>query len=339
MSNSSEHDISASADVSSITNRMAAINMYSIPNTEGQGQSQRDRQQRSMFQASFSHPQMVSQSQPYIGMNQFVQTPPNFSSEAQRLLQSSGFTPPYASTSAYMMSGNHGYPNIYFPQQYSIGGYAYNPSYVSGYLPTEPVHMPLDMNPSPSYIGQSQSQHLNKFYGYPGLPIQPPFAESFQLSTHGDGLVQKQQTIGIVGHGNLNPRRIETASPYYFGNPSNMGILQFPNTTYASPSVPGSPIGGVNYQRNGMRSYGGNQVFRDPKTYSFLEELKSGKGRRLELSDIYGHIVEFWWVLDELLFQVYLVEVARSAGQAGWIRGQKLGLKFKQVYFFMQLNG
>ncbi|KAI3811478.1 hypothetical protein L1987_21202 [Smallanthus sonchifolius] len=291
ISNSSEDDISTSADVTSITNRMAAINLSSTLNTESQ--SQWDRQQRSMFQAIAPHPQMVSQGQTYIGMNQFLQTPSDFSSEVQRVLQSSGYTPPYASSSAYMMSANQVYPNIYFPQQYAIGGYAYNPSYVSGYLPTEPVHMPLDINHSPSYIGQSQSQHLNKFYGYPGLPIQPQYAESLQLSTRGDDLVQKQQTLGFVGHGNLNPRRIETASPYYFGSPSNMGILQFPNTTYASPSVPGSPIGGVGFQRNGMRSYGGNQVFRDPKTYSFLEELKSGKGRRIELSDIYGHVIEF----------------------------------------------
>ncbi|KAJ0749462.1 putative armadillo-like helical, pumilio domain-containing protein [Helianthus annuus] len=287
ISNPLEDDISTSADVSSITNRMNAINMYSIPNTESQSQSQWDRQQRSMFQASVPYPQMVSHDQTYVGMNQFLQTPSNYSSEAQRVLQSSGFTTPYASSSAYMMSANHVYPNIYFPQQYTVSGYGYNPPYVSGYLPTDPVHMPLDVNPinpSPSYIGQSQSQHLNKFYGHHGLPIQPPYAESLQLSR--DDLVQKQQTY-------LNPRIIEPASPYYFGSASNMGILQYPNTSYAGTPVPGSPIGGIGFQRNETRSYGGSQAFRDPKTYSFLEELKSGKGRRIELSDIFGHIVEF----------------------------------------------
>ncbi|EPS59544.1 hypothetical protein M569_15260, partial [Genlisea aurea] len=30
-----------------------------------------------------------------------------------------------------------------------------------------------------------------------------------------------------------------------------------------------------------------------PNSYSYLEELKSGKGQRLELSDIMGHIIEF----------------------------------------------
>lgn len=295
-SNSTEDDVYTSADVSSITNGMVAINMSSIPNTESQ--SQRDRQQRSMFQVNEPQPHVVPLGQPYIGMNQFHQSPLNF--ELQRVLQSSGFTPPssYASGSAYMMSGNNVYPNMYFPQQYTVGGYAYNPPYVSGYLPTSPVHMPFEINASPTYISQGQSQpagvnlpHMNKFYGHPGLPVQPPFAQGFQLSTRGDDQMQKQQSLGIMGHSNLN-----------FGSPANMGILQFPTTSYASPPVPGSPIGRPTFPsgRNGMRPYSGwqahsgNQVFKDPKTYSFLEELKSGKGRRLELSDIFGHIVEFW---------------------------------------------
>lgn len=272
----SEDDVSTSADVSSITNRMIAMNMSSLPNIESQ--SQRDQQQRSMF----FHPQIVSQGQTYIGMNQFLQSPSSF--EAQRVLQST----PYASGSPYLMSGNPVYPNMYYPQQYTVGGYAFNPPYVSGYLPTTPVQMPFDQS-------QSQSQHFNKFYGHPGLQIQPPFGESLQLSTRVDDPILKQQHLGIMGHNNMNSRRLDSTNPYYFGSPTtHTGILQFPPTTpYASPPVPGSPIGGVRLQRNGMRAYGGNQVFKDPKTYSFLEELKSGKGRRLELSDIFGHIVEF----------------------------------------------
>lgn len=278
---------------------MVAVSISTIPNTESQSRSQRDQQLRSMLQVNVTHPEIVSQGQTYTWMNQF-QTPSNFSSEVHQALQSSGLTPPtYASGSAYMMSPNHVYTNMYFPQQYTpqqytVGGYAFNPPYMSGYLHTGPIHMPFDIHPSPSYISQGQSQHLNKFYGHPGLPIQPSFAESLQLSTHGQDPTQKLQPLQDVGHGNLNPRRIDTANPYYLGSQTNMGILQFPNTTYASPPVPGSPIGGASFQRTGMRSYGGNQVFKNPKTYSFLEELKSGKGRRLELSDIFGHIVEFW---------------------------------------------
>ncbi|KAJ8771127.1 hypothetical protein K2173_023452 [Erythroxylum novogranatense] len=36
-----------------------------------------------------------------------------------------------------------------------------------------------------------------------------------------------------------------------------------------------------------------SEAFSDPNVYNFLEELKSGKGRIFELSDISGHIVEF----------------------------------------------
>ncbi|XP_071725431.1 pumilio homolog 5-like [Rutidosis leptorrhynchoides] len=309
----SEDDVSTIADVSSITNGITAINMSGISNTESQSQSQsqRDVQQRSMLQINVPNHQIVSHGQTYIGMNQVFQSPTNYSSEVQRALQSSGFTPPpYASGSGYMMSANHVYPNMYYPQQYTTSGYAYNPPYVSGYLPSSPIHMPYDINVSPTYIGQGQGQgqghghgqsqtsgvhlqHVNKFYGHSGLPVQPPFAESLQLSTRADDLIQKPPPLGIMGHGNMNPRRIDTTSPYYFGSPTHTGILQFPTTNYASPPVPGSPIGGVSFQRHGVRSYGGNQGFKDPKTYSYLEELKSGKGRRLELSDIFGHIVEF----------------------------------------------
>ncbi|KAL8208647.1 hypothetical protein R6Q57_008059 [Mikania cordata] len=293
ISNSSEDDAITSADVSSITNDMVAINMSSFPNTESQ--SQQGQRQRSMLQVNGLRPQIVTQGQTYIGMNQLLLTPSSFSSEVQRALHSSGLPPTYASSSAYMMSANPVYTNMYFPQQYTVGGYAFNPPYVSGYLHAGSIHMPFDIHPSPSYISQhqGQSQHLNKFYVHPGLPIQPPFAESLQLSTHGDDPIQKQQPLGNVGNGNLNPRTLDTSTPYYLGTPTNMGILQFPNISYASPPVPGSPVGGVSFQRNGMRSYGGNQDFKDPKMYSFLEELKSGKGRRLELSYIFGHIVEF----------------------------------------------
>nr|GEW37093.1 pumilio homolog 5-like [Tanacetum cinerariifolium] len=288
----SEDDGSTNADVTSITNGMVAINMSSMPNTENQ-QSQWDQQQRNMLQVNIPNPQIVSQGQTYIGMNQYVQSPQNYS-EVQRVLQSSGFTPPvYAPGSPYMMPGNHVYQNMipsgYFPQQYGAGGYAFNPPsispYVSGYVPTGPVHVPFDFNAISQGQSQTSLQHLNKFYGHPGVPMQPPYTESLHASTHGDEQIHKQQSFGIMGHNNLNSR--------YFGSPANLGILQFPTTSYASPPVPGSPIGGVRFPGGRSYAHSGSQGFKDPKTYSFLEELKSGKGRRLELSDIFGHIVEF----------------------------------------------
>ncbi|KDP46602.1 hypothetical protein JCGZ_04536 [Jatropha curcas] len=99
---------------------------------------------------------------------------------------------------------------------------------------------------------------------------------------------------------------------HYFGSPSNMGILmQYPSSPLASPVLPGSPVGGTGSSggRNEMRfplgtgrfpavysgwqGQRGSESFNDAKIYNFLEELKSGKGRRFELSDIAGNIVEF----------------------------------------------
>ncbi|KAB1204274.1 hypothetical protein CJ030_MR8G009062 [Morella rubra] len=114
------------------------------------------------------------------------------------------------------------------------------------------------------------------------------------------------QTNG--GLNNLNPRR----GSNYFGSPQNLGFLMpYPNTPLASPVLPGSPNGGTGvtggrnetrYPLGSGRNAGiypvwqgqrGFESFDDPKIYNFLEELKSGKGRRFELSDIGGHIVEF----------------------------------------------
>lgn len=114
------------------------------------------------------------------------------------------------------------------------------------------------------------------------------------------------QTNG--GLNNLNPRR----GSNYFGSPRNLGFLMpYPNTPLASPVLPGSPNGGTGvtggrnetrYPLGSGRNAGiypvwqgqrGFESFDDPKIYNFLEELKSGKGRRFELSDIGGHIVEF----------------------------------------------
>ncbi|EXC27884.1 Pumilio-5-like protein [Morus notabilis] len=110
----------------------------------------------------------------------------------------------------------------------------------------------------------------------------------------------------------MTPRRGGPMGPTYFGNPPNAGILmQYPTSPLASPVLPGSPAGGTALPRgrtdmrfpptsgrntnvySGWPGQRGFESFDDPKIYNFLEELKSGKGRRFELSDITGHIVEF----------------------------------------------
>lgn len=114
----------------------------------------------------------------------------------------------------------------------------------------------------------------------------------------------------------MTPRRGGPMGSTYFGNPPNAGILmQYPTSPLASPVLPGSPAGGTALPRgrtdmrfpptsgrntnvySGWPGQRGFESFDDPKIYNFLEELKSGKGRRFELSDITGHIVEFRYIL------------------------------------------
>ncbi|KAI3990094.1 hypothetical protein MKX01_018755, partial [Papaver californicum] len=109
-----------------------------------------------------------------------------------------------------------------------------------------------------------------------------------------------------------DPRKSGVISPNYYGSPPSMGVLmQFPTSPLPSPVVPGSPVGGMSPagRRNDMRfspSSSRNQgVFSgwpgqrgsdrvdDPKTYSYVDELKSSKSQKFELSDIASRIVEF----------------------------------------------
>ncbi|PIA43873.1 hypothetical protein AQUCO_01800130v1 [Aquilegia coerulea] len=107
-----------------------------------------------------------------------------------------------------------------------------------------------------------------------------------------------------------NRNRGGLTSPNYYGSPPSMGVLQLPTSPLVSPVVQGSPIGGINsagkrdlrFSPGSSRSTGtycgwqgqkGTDKLDDSKTFSFLEELKSSKARKFELSDITGRIVEF----------------------------------------------
>lgn len=323
---------------------MDAINISRTRNSENQKnqkhsqhvhqmnmpQEQLSQQQSHPFQVVSPHPQMIPQGigLTYIGTDQLHQGSSNFS----------------------MTSANPFHPNLqpsgYFSPQYNVGGYSFNPPalspYVAGYLP-----------PSPSTLGSTADgvdmQHLNRFYGQFGFPMQPSFTDPLHTqyyqqtfggaynvsgrlghlaSISGSGgsqvgaldsregseapaysIEQKLQNQGGGAHRSLNPRGVGITSPYYLGSPTNMGILQFPSSPVASPVLPGSPIGGTSFfggrselrfpqSRNpgiysGLQGQRGIETFDGSKTVSFLEELKAGKGRRLELSDIAGHIIEF----------------------------------------------
>ena len=171
-------------------------------------------------------------------------------------------------------------------------------------------------------------QHISKPYGQLGFPVktsysdpmhmqyyQQPFVESYgvpgqyaplasragldlnKASNTGASLddhkIQHQRNGGL---GNVNPQRGPLSVSYYGTSPSAGVLMQYPNSPLNSPVLPASSI--INSERNsgfyhGWPGHRGTESLHDTKIYNFLEELKSGKGRRFELSDITGHIVEF----------------------------------------------
>ncbi|KAG8639601.1 pumilio homolog 6, chloroplastic isoform X2 [Manihot esculenta] len=330
-------------------------------------------QQSNSFQVHSGKSQLISQglNSTYISMDQFLHGPSKFTAEVQPVLQSSGFTPPlYASATAYMASPNPIYSNVQPPglysPQYGVGGYALSSAAIPPFFPGYPPHgaIPMVYNgpDSPnfnarmpgaptggSYAHGTDLQHMNRFYGQLGYPMQPPFTDpahmqyyqqpygpAYNVSGQFDPLASgigvlgnqnsayetKKGSFAAVGSDKKLHHQISGVNDlyqgrgaiisHYFGSPSNMGMLmQYPSSPLASPVLPGSPVGGTGSSggTNGLRFppgtgryaavYSGWQGQRGlensncTKIYNFIEELKSGKGHRFELSDIAGNIVEF----------------------------------------------
>ncbi|KAK9715479.1 hypothetical protein RND81_06G167900 [Saponaria officinalis] len=172
-------------------------------------------------------------------------------------------------------------------------------------------------------------QNINKVYGQFGFA--PPFLDPRFHPSFGDPYSGNQaggfeaqvrpdfspvapdhrpqhQGLGVQV---IGQRRGGIVGSDHSGNSVNMGFyMQMPNSALPSPVLPGSPIGVNSFpggrsdvsSPNSARSGGfytgwhgqrGSDNVNYQKPYSFLEELKSGKGRRLDLSDITGHVVEF----------------------------------------------
>jgi pumilio RNA-binding family len=393
------------SNITSIESEMKALFLSNPPNPENrknQEQWQHASQnnilqplvhqlQNNFSQVQPAKSQVISQGGvncTYVGSDQFLHNPSKFALEVQPVLQSSGFTSPlYATAAAYMTSANPFYPNLQAPGLYSpqyVGGYALNPAsvppYIAGYSPHGAVPVVVDGAAGPSYTAQTSGvstggnishgadmQHLGKFYGQYGFPVQPSFGDpvymQYQQQLYGEAYggisgqfdplasrggidigsqvraLDSQKASSIAGYlddhkfhqinggsNKLNPRRGGMMSPNYYGSQPNMGFLmQYANSPLASPALPGSPVGGTGVPggRNEMRfapasgrnaggypgwqSQRGFESFDDPKIYNFLEELKSGKGRRFELSDIGGHIVEFRQVVLCSIFFSYMI--------------------------------
>ncbi|CAN6677734.1 unnamed protein product [Malus baccata var. baccata] len=249
-------------------------------------------------------------------MDQHLHNTSKFAADVQPVLQTSGFTPPpYAVAAAYYVGGY-------------VNPTAFSP-YIGGYHPPVAVPMVVDGTVGPSFNARTSGvatasilspgadmQHSSKFYGQLGYPLQSSFSEpmymqyhqrpsvqsygvpsqfdplasrggvdSKKVSTHGTYLNEhksQHQRIGNMGNLNLQKGRLVTVTSNYFGSAPNVDILmQYPTPPLTSPVSPVPP------------PHRGFETYDDPKIYNFLEELKSGKGRRFELSDIKGHIVEF----------------------------------------------
>ncbi|KAJ8750858.1 hypothetical protein K2173_016039 [Erythroxylum novogranatense] len=197
----------------------------------------------------------------------------------------------------------HGADLQHYNKFYGQLGYAVQPSFA------DPMYMQYYQQPyGPSYSISGQLDPLALGTSVFGNQNNTP--DPKKGSEAGSGLddpkSQHQRSIMNI----MNQTRWGITNPHYAGNPPNMGIMMpFPSSV-PNPVLPGSSAGGTGISggRNEVRFSPGSgryppvysgwqgprsEAFSDPNVYNFLEELKSGKGRRFELSDISGHIVEF----------------------------------------------
>ncbi|PKA67071.1 Pumilio like 5 [Apostasia shenzhenica] len=124
---------------------------------------------------------------------------------------------------------------------------------------------------------------------------------------------QRPQVLRTGAVSTPGVRKDGHASMNLYGSPLNVSLfMQYPPSPLASPIYPASPVSntGISGRRSESNrspgtaartggTFSGWQGPRlrdkvdDSKSHSFLEELKSNKSRRYELSDIAGRIVEF----------------------------------------------
>ncbi|URD75521.1 Pumilio-family RNA binding repeat [Musa troglodytarum] len=172
-------------------------------------------------------------------------------------------------------------------------------------------------------------QHLYKIYGQLAPAIQPPFPDPIYVPFYQypsmDAYAtaapassaylphQRPQAARVAGVNTLCAIKGGSVSPNYYENSPNISFLmQFPSSPLVSPVFQGSSVAGASIsgiengnikfpfssERNAGSLFGWQGQRRcENADYSnsdsFIEELKSNKARRFELSDIAGHIVEF----------------------------------------------
>ncbi|KAF8077239.1 hypothetical protein N665_1054s0016 [Sinapis alba] len=232
----------------------------------------------------------------------------------QHVLQSSGFTPPpplyaAATQTGYVTSPAQVY-NMQSPAVYGYGPYTNmipHPQFIPGY----PSHgsVPLIVRPefSPQLPGPGsvvhgrEVQYTESFYAPPG---QSSFPDPMYMQYGQQALAHMNAPRG--NHRNAPEsqkdeqkfvRQIRGPNNYSVGRMGRMGLNYYgvqPNMVQYLPSAPPS-AGYAPYVEAypGWQPQGSLVGTNDPRLCNFLEDLKSGKGRRFGLSDITGHIVEF----------------------------------------------
>ncbi|XP_076894452.1 pumilio homolog 6, chloroplastic-like [Bidens hawaiensis] len=169
-------------------------------------------------------------------------------------------------------------PNQFLQNPANISSLGFG--YMTPETPVYPYMIPAGYYPQPFAYGfnpQSVSPYASG-YLY-NNPFPTPFGnmgQSFSGQSQPSGV-----NFGYVGvpiwwedHASRSLGVVGPTNPYHF-NPPDVSRL-----------MPQSPYGG-------QTGHNGNYVFNDSKMDLLLEEIKSGKGRRLELSEVWGHIVEF----------------------------------------------
>ncbi|KAH1100675.1 hypothetical protein GLYMA_13G099300v4 [Glycine max] len=213
----------------------------------------------------------------------------------------SSFTPQAPGISSTAGNISHGAEMMHANKFFGQFGFPLQPSF------SDPIYM--QYHQQPFVEGYGVSAHLLAPRASVGGQIGP--FDSQKRPNSGAYLDDKKLHNQKTG-ANLNSNRDGLIHPGYFGHPSNLGFVpQYPSSPLCRPVLSGYPesspglLGGRNEMkrspasgRNGglLSGWQGQRAFdsaHDPKIAIFLEELKSGKGRRFELSDIIGHIVEF----------------------------------------------
>ncbi|XP_047310465.1 pumilio homolog 6, chloroplastic-like isoform X2 [Impatiens glandulifera] len=308
-------------DLASIESRMMNMN---ISDQQNLGEHTKESWQQSS-QSNLLH-QFLPQQQRNEFQNakpQFPHGPSSFSSTDVQILHSSGFaTPLYSPIS--IPSSTPCYPNLqpsgYFSPQYGVF-----PIFMPGY-PHGAIPMSFDgASAGPSFSGQNSGlTNTENLYGQYGFTTQP-FSNSFQMQYFDQSTNRNSYNVfDMFGPPDYQQNGLEfSAGPHhqtikyqtdfdvvqrkgggfsspYYGNPSNTGFLmQLPLSSNPSQNFPLSPLAGVvsSFKNAGTYSrwqdQGEIENFNNTRVHSFLEELKSGRGRRFELSDIVGHIVQF----------------------------------------------